>query len=169
MTDRETFLSRWSRLKHEAEKTPAAAAEAAPPVEAEPAQELPPVESLDFSSDFSRFLRSKAEEGVKRAALKKLFHSPHFNQMDGLDVYIDNYNVFEPIPEEMLQNLAHAREMLFGPAEANEPGPALAEKHEGDTLPAGVAQVSAPDRPEISEPQPDPLTPGHAAVAPDRA
>ena len=169
MTDRETFLSRWSRLKHEAEKTPAAAAEAAPPVEAEPAQELPPVESLDFSSDFSRFLRSKAEEGVKRAALKKLFHSPHFNQMDGLDVYIDNYNVFEPIPEEMLQNLAHAREMLFGPAEANEPGPALAEKHEGDILPAGVAQVSAPDRPEISEPQPDPLTPGHAAVAPDRA
>jgi len=169
MTDRETFLSRWSRLKHEAEKTPAAAAEAAPPVEAEPAQELPPVESLDFSSDFSRFLRSTAEEGVKRAALKKLFHSPHFNQMDGLDVYIDNYNVFEPIPEEMLQNLAHAREMLLGPAEANEPGPALAEKHEGDTLPAGVAQVSAPDRPEISEPQPDPLTPGHAAVAPDRA
>jgi len=169
MTDRETFLSRWSRLKHEAEKTPAATAEAAPPVEAEPAQELPPVESLDFSSDFSRFLRSKAEEGVKRAALKRLFHSPHFNQMDGLDVYIDNYNVFEPIPEEMLQNLAHAREMLFGPAEANEPGPALAEKHEGDTLPAGVAQVSAPDRPEISEPQPDPLTPGHAAVAPDRA
>jgi hypothetical protein len=169
MTDRETFLSRWSRLKHEAASAPAAAAEPALPVEAEPAQELPPVESLDFSSDFSRFLRSKAEEGVKRAALKKLFHSPHFNQMDGLDVYIDDYNVFEPIPEEMLQNLAHAREMLFGPAEVAEPGPALAQEDEGDNLPAGVAQVSAPDRQELSEPQPDPLRAGDAAVAADRA
>ena len=34
--------------------------------------------------------------------------------MDGLDVYIDEYNLGEPIPESMLPGLSHALEMLFG-------------------------------------------------------
>ena len=46
---------------------------------------------------------------MKNAALKKLFADPHFNAMDGLDVYIDDYNKADPLPPEMLRKLASAQ------------------------------------------------------------
>lgn len=111
MAEEESFLSRWARLKLEAAAEPASAADAA----AQPVPvELPPVDSLGFDSDFTGFLRAKVDEKLRQAALKKLFHSPQFNVMDGLDVYIDDYNTFEPIPSEMLRELNHARDLLFG-------------------------------------------------------
>lgn len=125
MSEDRNFLARWSRLKQQsrapaelpidADNTSAALAPGAAVPAPEPAQvsELPPVDSLDFESDFSGFMQREVEVSVKRAALKKLFHTPHFNQMDGLDVYIDDYNSFEPIPESMLRELHHARGMIF--------------------------------------------------------
>lgn len=120
------FLGRWSRLKREA-----AAAEPLPPVEApvaivppqtpavgqtEPDSDVPaeppPLESLGFDSDYRAFLGQKVDEGLKRAALKKLFHTPHFNTMDGLDVYIEDFNLYEPLPASMVSQLAHAKETL---------------------------------------------------------
>jgi hypothetical protein len=117
MADSGNFLARWARLKREAATATTAAGQAPdaqPQADAQAAEPLPPLESLDFGSDFSGFLRAKVEESVKRAALKKLFKSPHFNEMDGLDVYIDDYNLSEPVPEAMLASLAHAKDMLFG-------------------------------------------------------
>jgi hypothetical protein len=46
---------------------------------------------------------------VKNAAMKKLFSDPHFNVMDGLDTYIDDYGKPDPIPPEMLRQLASAK------------------------------------------------------------
>lgn len=106
-----SFLTRWSRLKHKA-----AAEKPAAPVRAEPANpaELPPVESLTFESDFTAYLKANVEESVKRAALKKLLHDPRFNVMDGLDTYIDDYTKNDPIPDEMLKRLEHARSTFQG-------------------------------------------------------
>lgn len=110
MERKERFFARWSRLKRaEANVTPAPA----PPAAAPAAATLPTPDTLDVSSDFSAFLQPRVEESLKRAALKKLFHSEHFNRMDGLDVYIDDYGRFEPIPEEMLRRLEQARGLLF--------------------------------------------------------
>ena len=109
MADEEKFLSRWARLKREAAAVPTNPAATSGPAPIE----LPPVDSLAFDSDFTGFLQAKVDEKLKQAALKKLFHSPHFNQMDGLDVYIDDYNTFEPIPEAMLRELNHAQDLLF--------------------------------------------------------
>jgi hypothetical protein len=107
--DTDNFLRRWARRKREAAKTlPAAAPEA-------PVSELPPIEKLDFESDFSAFLRAKVDEGVRRAALKRLFSDPRFNVMDGLDIYIDDYSREDPIPNGLLAQLEHARSTLFGP------------------------------------------------------
>lgn len=118
------FLSRWSRLKHGGgEPAPGAAPLAAPAP-----GPLPDPATMEFGDDFSRFLCAEVEEGVRRAAMKKLFHSPAFNVMDGLDVYIDDYSIPDPIDEAMLNSLAHAREMLFG----EEP------------LPAGAAATEMP-------------------------
>lgn len=139
---KETFLARWSRLKRSVASetpvaTPPAATGAAPPAE------LPPVETLEFSSDFSSFLQPKVQESVKRAALKKLFHSEHFNQMDGLDVYIDDYNKFEPIPEEMLRQMEQARNLLFGGEEKQaDAGPSAAQSEGGALGEAEETRVS---------------------------
>src|SRR5260221_11394697 len=61
------FLRRWSRLKRES-----SAAAPLEKVEPEKPVALPALDSLTFESDFKAFMRSKIEEGVKRAALKKL-------------------------------------------------------------------------------------------------
>lgn len=111
-------LSRWSRRKLDvtpgapapAAATPAAAtpapAAAAPTAAATPAKiELPPIESLNFDSDFTAFLRPEVDDKVKRAALKQLFRDPRFNVMDGLDTYIDDYTKADPIPPDMLAGL----------------------------------------------------------------
>ena len=112
----EDFLKRWSRLKRETAAQPAgSAAEAAPP--------LPPLDSLTFESDFKAFMHSKVEEGVKRAALKKLFSDPRFNVMDGLDTYIDDYTKAEPITEELLAQIEHARRALVLPPPEGEQEP----------------------------------------------
>jgi hypothetical protein len=37
--------------------------------------------------------------------MKKLFSDPHFNVMDGLDIYIDDYSIAEPIPPSMLEKM----------------------------------------------------------------
>ena len=110
-TDERDFLRRWSRRKKEA-----AAAVAQPPAPKPPEvkpEALPPVESLTFDSDFCAYLRANIDESLKRAALKKLLHDPRFNVMDGLDIYIDDYSKDDPIPEEMLKKLEHARGILF--------------------------------------------------------
>ena len=96
---KEAFLDRWSRLKQETKDQPPA--EQAPDNELDPkapAPALPPVEELTIESDFRGFFHPKVGEDVRRAALKKLFSDPHFNVMDGLDVYIDDYSKTEPIP-----------------------------------------------------------------------
>lgn len=108
----EPFFDRWSRRKAEAKQ------EARPPAREQdaaaksPPPDLPPVEKLTFESDYRAFFHPKVGEDTRRAALKKLFSNPHFNVMDGLDVYIDDYSKTEPIPAAMLASLKQAQNIL---------------------------------------------------------
>ncbi len=106
----EPFLSRWARKKEEAREAPPPAKQGADPKA--PSPELPPVESLTPDSDYRAFFNPKVDEGMRRAALKKLFSAPNFNVMDGLDVYIDDYSKSEPIPPEMLAGMKTAQDIL---------------------------------------------------------
>ena len=119
----EDFLRRWSRRKR-AESLAASTVPAAP---VQPAPPLPALESVTFESDFSAFMHAKVDESLRRAALKKLFGDPRFNVMDGLDIYIDDYSIEDPIPAGMLAHLEHARTTLFGPPapERDNPDPEL--------------------------------------------
>ena len=134
----EGFATRWSRRKVEARepaKPSTAPAPAAPPpaqLSPAPAEPLPPVESLTPESDFARFLQPDVEEGVKRQALRKLFSDPHFNVMDGLDVYIDDFSKPDPIPESWYAKLNQMKSLpglLEGPPEP--PESAAGEGSEG--------------------------------------
>lgn len=129
---KEKFLSRWSRLKLDqpsppAPTPPAAGTGTAPASPVAPP--LPALDSLEFSSDFTAFMQEEVADGLRRSALQKLFRAEHFNVMDGLDVYVDDYNSFEPIGAEMLNKLNQARGLLFDdapPAAATTPATAAA-------------------------------------------
>jgi hypothetical protein len=87
--------------------------------------DLPAPESLTPDSDFTRFMRPDVPAGARNAAVKKLFADPHFNVMDGLDIYIDDYTKPDPIPLAMLKELAQSRMLgLFDTQDDAEPPPA---------------------------------------------
>lgn len=159
------FLSRWSRRKAQVrqgvvpvEPPPAATlavvpvaapVEAGPesePVDVVPAAPPPPtladVAMLDRDSDYARFVAPGVDSTVKNAALKKLFSDPHFNVMDGLDTYIDDYGLPDPLPDGMLRQMAQSQFLgLFAaePAECDAPGiDALAQP---STVPIPTAQA----------------------------
>lgn len=138
MSEDSSFFSRWSRRKAQVQRgeaarvevppAPAAAPAPAPaPAPPAPAVALPaataaapassePPPTLDDarrltpqSADFSRFVRPGVDPGVRHTALKTLFADPHFNVMDGLDVYIDDYNTPDPLPATMLRQMVQSR------------------------------------------------------------
>ena len=69
---------------------------------------LEDVRQLGKDADFSPFMARDVGPEVRNAAMKKLFTDPHFNVMDGLDIYIDDYSKADPIPESMLRQMAGA-------------------------------------------------------------
>jgi hypothetical protein len=46
--------------------------------------------------------------------LKQLFRDPHFNVMDGLDVYIDDYSKPDPIDPDIVRQMVQGR-YIFDP------------------------------------------------------
>ena len=137
----ENFLQRWARRKAEHKNGDArpeedghAAAQASalhsadlmPEEGVEPLPTLDDVARLSADSDYSRFVSKSIDQTVRRAALKKLFSDPHFNVMDGLDIYIDDYNKVSPLTPAMLAGLKHTEslfEAIKKEAEKAEPVP----------------------------------------------
>lgn len=81
MSAEDGFLSRWARRKAEARQSmpdvaaPAAAAEAAAPVEGEPFDlaSLPSLDALTASSDITMFMHKAVPETLRNAALRKVW------------------------------------------------------------------------------------------------
>jgi len=154
------FLGRWARRKADAREgkplpeppRPVKAVELAPRVEPEPASavavpqaepqhEEAPVPSLTLDdvrklnkdSDFTPFMARQVEPEVRNAAMKKLFADPHFNVMDGLDTYIDDYSKPDPLPLAMLRQMASAKFLnLF---EEDPPSPAAIDQSVAQSSP----------------------------------
>ena len=97
--------------------------------------ERPPLPTLDDaraltpSSDFQPFMQQGVAADVRNTAVKKLFTDPHFNVMDGLDIYIGDYNTPDPLPPGMLQKMVGAQFLNLFPsssdATANSENPAV--------------------------------------------
>ncbi len=168
----EGFLGRWSQRKQalregrplEEPPVPAPAAEPvaerragpAPVTEAPAAAaaepEAPPptlqdVQALTPQSDFQRFVAADVDPEVRHAAMRKLFSDPHFNVMDGLDIYIDDYNTPDPMPASMLRKMASAH-FLGLVEEEKKPQPATA----GPGPTPETTPVLATPAPDATEP-----------------
>ncbi len=149
-------------------------AERAPSVQ-QPGAEAPALPTLEQArqltpqSDFSPFVARGVAPEVRNLALKKLFADPHFNVMDRLDTYIDDYSIADPLPPGMLGQLAGARFLnLVQPDEAQpaaaaaslrddastRPAPAVPESGTANPLPAGAPAQADPDPEPGTEPRP---------------
>jgi hypothetical protein len=175
-TEDSGFVSRWSRRKMQArqgvapEEAPRPAEPVAPtaePVRPLPSQSVdttaqppsgheshaPPPPTLDDvsgltrESDFSRFIAPDVDSEVKNAALKKLFTDPHYNVMDGLDIYIDDYSKPDPLPLSAVRKMAQAA--FLGLVEATPPA--------SEAVPPPTAQ--APKSAEVEHAEPGAATP----------
>lgn len=165
------------------------AAHAAPPPVAPPAAAatvpdltLADTEALTPASDFRPFVARSVAPAVRNAAMKKLFADPHFNVMDRLDIYIDDYGRPDPLPAAQLREMASAKFLKLVDDE-----PEAARTGESADAPArpAVAQSPQPADPRLPTDAPAPplaatttetpehahahlrLQPDHAAPAPD--
>ncbi len=125
---------------------PVAAVPAAEP--APPAPTLEDTQTLTPQSDFKRFMAPDVDPAVKNAAMKKLFADPHFNVMDRLDIYIDDYSQPDPLPLPLLRQMANAQ--FLGLVEEEEK-PAVAQAG----VPDNSAQAAASVADEKVAPVPD--------------
>lgn len=164
---KEAFLSRWSRLKQQAKEQPvsAPAPSRTPEKATSPPPELPPLEKLTLESDYRGFFHPKVDENLRRAALKKLFSDPHFNVMDGLDVYIEDYSKSDPLPAVLLAQLRQAQKILDWAGEQREgAGPPGAAEQAGPAGDKARIEVVAQEAASTSAPASD--APGNGAAEP---
>ncbi|MDX1608519.1 MAG: DUF3306 domain-containing protein [Halofilum sp. (in: g-proteobacteria)] len=166
----ESFVSRWSRRKHQARESatgkqpptePPAAEPPAEPAEGGPTDaDLPPPESLDSDSDYSGYLSERVSEELRRAALRKLFRLPQFNVRDGLDDYDEDYRSFSALGDTVTADMRHhqerlrekERERLRAQAAGEEAGDAEPAAARADEPPAAEDEETAsgeePERPD---------------------
>lgn len=174
--DSSNFFSRWSRRKvrvRSGEPLPAelpikpaapVAAVVAPPVAQSvaesvpvetPAEQQPPpaltlddVARLTPESDYSAFVARSVPADVRNAAVKKLFTDPHYNVMDGLDIYIDDYSKPSPITAAEMAKMVGAQflKLVDDPNEVK-PAPTAAAAPAPDTPEETTAarQAEEPD------------------------
>ena len=109
-------------------------------------------------SDFKPFIARGVDPAVRNAAMKKLFTDPHYNVMDRLDIYIDDYSQADPLPLSMLRKMASAQFLNLVDEEPESPTPA-----------AAVAEpiTDTTTRQEDHAHTDLRLQPDHAPVAPD--
>lgn len=143
---RESFLERWSRLKKVVDQVPAG--------EIVDAETL--LKNLGPDSDFGVFLRAEVSEDIRRQAMKKLFADPHFNVMDRLDTYIDDYSISDPIPPEMLAGLRQMQDLAAPEDAPSEAPPGLADAATDPTAASATESpilAAAPESPPLVEPE----------------
>ena len=135
---------------------------ASPAEQPEKLLSLDDVKALTQDSDFKPFMARNVGADVRNAAMKKLFTDPHYNVMDGLDIYIGDYSIADPIPESMLRQMVGAKLLkIFDEPDDEEQQQAAATPPPLESLPPGTLNKStldtvAPsgDFPDASLPEP---------------
>ena len=171
----EGFLGRWSKRKAGKEvaepvppekklEVPKESSQASPveiaPEDAPPPATLEDVAKIDrFDPDFSAFMKPDVDPAVQQAALKKMFTDPHFNIMDGLDIYIDDYSKPDPLPPGMLERMVQS-DMLNLFRKSSDEQPQVAQKDESQALKPKLEDgaLQAQGQSDLTSTQPTPAS-----------
>lgn len=121
------------------ESTHEPASQAVAPV---PLPTLDDVHALTADSSFAPFVARDVAPEVRNAAMKKLFTDPHYNVMDRLDIYIDDYSLPSPLSASMLADMASAQflKLVDPPDQAPQASGASAPQTPAATAPEPLAQ-----------------------------
>jgi Protein of unknown function (DUF3306) len=145
----------------------ASSTEPAPAASPPAAPTLGEAEALTLESDFKPFMASNVPSEVKNAAMKKLFTDPHYNVMDMMDTYVDDYSKSDPIPESMLKEMVSVKFLKLFERDEEEPEKVKTQVQSlavmQPTEPAEAIEVSVPEIPP--QPRDDADTPGAQSVA----
>ena len=133
-----------------------------------PAPQMADAQALTPASDFRPFMAQGVAPEVKNAAMKKLFADPHFNVMDRMDIYIDDYSQPDPLPLAMLRQMNGAKFLnLFEDEEQDKDKAARAGAPDVDMGQAPLsAQASDATETSIASCQPAGDTGPHATTLP---
>ena len=168
----EPFLSRWARVKHGQSQAASVETVTAKSIAAnvqnnsidgdlqhkapeEPHPEptlpdataptlLPSLDSLTPQSDFSPFMAKNVDMQLRNRAMKKLFTDPHYNVMDRLDTYIDDYSIHTPLPLAVIRQMNIAKTL------------GLFSDEEGEGVNPAPVELSAPPVPQAEPVVPQP-------------
>ena len=120
------FVSRWSRLKHEAKENAVPADAVADvselaeklevpvsdvPVKVLTDADMPDIKLMTDDSDYTDFLSPGVSEALRKLALRKLFHSEVFNICDGLDDYDEDFTQFKLLGDTVTSDMRHQVEL----------------------------------------------------------
>ena len=146
----------------------------AEPAEPPPAPTLEDVARLSLDGDFKPFVARGVPADVRNAAVKKLFTDPHFNVMDGLDIYIDDYSKHSPLSAAEMAKMVGAQflKLVDDPNEVKIPAPAPVvadQEHAAELEDAQAPQAGAPE--QVAQPEPQETHDDHAdlQLQPDHA
>ena len=156
----EPFLARWSRVKQSGDAAalpanpessntsiggplePKKAGEARPEPTLPVAVPLPSLDNMTPQSDFSPFMAKDVDPQLRNLAMKKLFTDPHYNVMDRLDIYIDDYSTHAPLPLDVIRRMSISKALrLFDDDE---------EKADGDSAAVPAPPPLAPPTASMS-------------------
>jgi len=127
------FLGRWSRRKQAVARGETPAEPASPvPVEANEEPRLPDPLTLGMDDDFSGFLRDTVPAALKRKAMQHLFSHAQFNQVDGLDVYMEDFNQVAGLDAASMDLVQHAKAVLNPEPAQNPEAPSVADTEMAD-------------------------------------
>ena len=148
----EPFLARWSRVKQSGDAAalpanpessntsigghlePKKAGEARPEPTLPVAVPLPSLDNMTPQSDFSPFMAKDVDPQLRNLAMKKLFTDPHYNVMDRLDIYIDDYSTHAPLPLDVIRRMSISKALrLFDD-----------DEEDGDTANVAALEPSLP-------------------------
>ena len=156
----EPFLARWSRVKQSGDAAalpanpetsntsiggplePKKAGQARPEATLPVAAPLPSLDNMTPQSDFSPFMAKDVDPQLRNLAMKKLFTDPHYNVMDRLDIYIDDYSTHAPLPLDVIRRMSISKALrLFDDDE---------EKADGDSAAVPAPPPLAPPTASMS-------------------
>ena len=175
------FLARWSRRKRDTRRDrPApdaeperrdAPAEDEPPAVGEPgaaepgvAEELPDIDSLDKTSDFTVFLKEGVPEAIRRKALRRLWRTdPVLANLDGLNDYDEDFSAVGMVTEHLKTIYKVGKGYLDdedgAPAEEVSEDQVAGDEVPGNEVPvaqtAGESSAATNGGPETDSPEPD--------------
>ena len=109
---------------------------------------LPSLDSLTPQSDFSPFMARDVDPQLRNLAMKKLFTDPHYNVMDRLDIYIDDYSTHPPLSLDVIRQMSISKTLgLFDDEEEMDATGKISTAQPHETVIPQLEQVAAPPSP----------------------